>query len=182
MNQNSQKSQKKLNQKKLKYFDENKMINEYSPEKSIQVNRPIPIKQSLNQSKDNFLLGKKRERKNGLFEYNNLYKNNGGNVFTSVFHSFNNYNEQKIKNQLFPFFNPEVINLNECIFNSINPRNKNKPRPTQIKINVIINNYITTDSSCLKEEKECNKKNIFGIKKQDNKDSIKIHENIFINN
>jgi hypothetical protein len=188
MNQNNEKNQKKQNQKKTKYFDENKMIHDFSPEKNIQVIKPIPVELSFKQSNDNFLLNKKRERSKGLFEYNNLYKNNGGNVFTSVFQSFNNYNDKKVENQLFPFINSNVINLNECIFNSINPKNKNKnkklykPRPNQIKINVIINNYITTDSSVLKEEKEYNKKNIFGIKKKDNKDNIKINENILINN
>ena len=188
MNQSNQKNQNKQNQKKAKYSDENKMINEFSPEKNIQVIRPIPIEQSLKQSKDNFFLNKKREKSKGLFEYNNLYKNNGGNVFTSVFQSFNNYNEKKVENQLLPFIKSDIINLNECIFNSNNPKNKKKkkklfkPRPTQIKIYVIINNYITTDSSFLKEEKENNKKNIFGIKKKDNKDNIKIHENIVINN
>lgn len=164
MNQNNEKNQKKQNQKKTKYFDENKMIHDFSPEKNIQVIKPIPVELSFKQSNDNFLLNKKRERSKGLFEYNNLYKNNGGNVFTSVFQSFNNYNDKKVENQLFPFINSNVINLNECIFNSINPKNKNKnkklykPRPNQIKINVIINNYITTDSSVLKEEKEYNKK------------------------
>jgi hypothetical protein len=188
MNQSNQKNQNKQNQKKAKYSDENKMINEFSPEKNIQVIRPIPIELSLKQSKDNFFLNKKRERSKGLFEYNNLYKNNGGNVFTSVFQSFNNYNEKKVESQLLPFIKSDIINLNECIFNSNNPKNKKKkkkvfkPRSTQIKINVIINNYITTDSSFLKEEKENNKKNIFGIKKKDNKDNIKIHENIVINN
>ena len=188
MNQSSQKNQNKQNQRKTKYSDENKMINEFSPEKNMQVIKPIPIELSLKQSKDNFFLNKKRERSKGLFEYNNLYKNNGGNVFTSVFQSFNNYNEKKVESQLLPFIKSDIINLNECIFNSNNPKNKKKkkklfkPRPTQIKINVIINNYITTDSSFLKEEKENNKKNIFGIKKKDNKDNIKIHENIVINN
>ena len=185
MNQNREKNQSKQNQRKTKYSDENKMINEFSPEKNMQVIKPIPIELSLKQSKDNFFLNKKRERSKGLFEYNNLYKNNGGNVFTSVFQSFNNYNEKKVESQLLPFIKSDIINLNECIFNSNNPKNKKKlfkPRPTQIKINVIINNYITTDSSFLKEEKENNKKNIFGIKKKDNKDNIKIHENIVINN
>ena len=181
-------NQNKQNQKKIKYFDENQMINEHLPEKNIPVIKPIPIELSIKQSQDNFFLNKKRERSKGLSEYNNFYKNNGGNVITSVFQSFNNYNDKKVENQLFPFINSDVINLNECIFNSINQKNKNKnkklykQRPTQIKINVIINNYITTDSSVLKKEKEYNKKNIFGIKKKDNKDNIKIHENININN
>lgn len=181
-------NQNKQNQKKIKYFDENIIINEHLPEKNIPVIKPIPIELSIKQSQDNFFLNKKRERSKGLSEYNNFYKNNGGNVITSVFQSFNNYNDKKVENQLFPFINSDVINLNECIFNSINQKNKNKnkklykQRPTQIKINVIINNYITTDSSVLKEEKEYNKKNIFGIKKKDNKDNIKIHENININN
>ena len=188
MNQNNQKNQNKQNQKKMKYFDENKMINEYSPEKNIQVIKPIPMELPIKQSKDNFYLNKKRERSKGLSEYNNLYKNNGGNVFTSVFQSFNNFNEKTVENQLFPFIRSDIINLDECIFNSSISKNKKKkkklirPRPTQIKINVIINNYITTDSSFLKEEKESNKKNIFGIQKKDNKDNIKIHENILINN
>ena len=187
MSQSSQKNQNKQNQKKMKYFDENKLINENSPEENIEVIKPIPIELSIKQSKENYFLNKKRERSKGLSEYNNLYKNNGGNVFTSVFQSFNNYKDQKVQNQLFPLINSDVINLNECIFNSINQKSKNKkkklykPRPTQIKINVIINNYITTDSSVLKEEKEYSKRNIFGIKKKDNKD-IKLHENILINN
>ena len=117
MNQNSQKNQNKQNQKKMKYFDENKLINENSPEENIEVIKPIPIELSIKQSKENYLLNKKRERSKGLFEYNNLYKNNGGNVLTSVFQSFNNYKDQKVQNQLFPLINSNIINLNECIFN-----------------------------------------------------------------
>ena len=100
MNQNSQKIQNKQIQKKLKYFDENKLINENSPEEDIEVIKPIPIELSIKQSKENYMLNKKRERSKGLSEYNNFYKNNGGNVFTSVFQSFNNYKDQKVQNQL----------------------------------------------------------------------------------
>ena len=56
MNQNNEK-----NQKKTKYFDENKMIHDFSPEKNIQVIKPIPVELSFKQSNDNFLLNKKEK-------------------------------------------------------------------------------------------------------------------------
>ena len=158
---------KKLNQNTQIYSDENKIFNEFFPENNIQVIRPIPIKTF----KDNNFLGKKRAGNKGLFQYNNYFKNQGENKSNYLIQSQQYYEKSNMERN--PFFSPEFLNINGNIFNinNINYKEKEKlKKPLQIKINVIINNYISTDSKNL-----IKKKPIFGIsinKKKFNKNDI----------
>lgn len=158
---------KKLNQNTQIYSDENKIFNEFFPENNIQVIRPIPIKTF----KDNNFLGKKRAGNKGLFQYNNYFKNQGENKSNYLIQSQQYY--EKSNMEINPFFIPEFLNINGNIFNfnKINYKEKEKlKKPLQIKINVIINNYISTDGKNL-----IKKKPIFGIsinKKKFNKNDI----------
>lgn len=158
---------KKLNQNTQIYSDENKIFNEFFPENNIQVIRPIPIKTF----KDNNFLGKKRAGNKGLFQYNNYFKNQGENKSNYLIQSQQYYEKSNMERN--PFFIPEFLNINGNIFNfnKINYKEKEKlKKPLQIKINVIINNYISTDGKNL-----IKKKPIFGIsinKKKFNKNDI----------
>jgi hypothetical protein len=158
---------KKLNQNTQIYSDENKIFNEFFPENNIQVIRPIPIKTF----KDNNFLGKKRAANKGLFQFNNYFKNQGENKNNYLIQFKQYYEKSNMERN--PFFSPEFLNINGNIFNfnKINYKEKEKlKKPLQIKINVIINNYITTDGKNL-----IKKKPIFGIsinKKKFNKKDI----------
>ena len=161
--------QNKINNKKKIFSNENSIFNEYMPvnnnENDIEIIRPIPIKNY----KDIFFLGKKRAMNKGLFSYNNYYRNKNDNSYNCVFKSYNNY--EKSNNLIYPFFNPDFLNIrkNNVKSNSNNKQEKNKTFnkvQTQIKINVIINNYnINTDRPFIKEDNQDNnnKKAIFGI-------------------
>ena len=153
--------QNKLNPKKNKFYDENKTFNELITENMEQIIKPVPMKKSINQSKDNFFLGKKREGSKGLFQQNNYYKNNGKNENKCAFQSLI---EPIVNQNYFQFNNENFLNFN--IRNNLENRKFIKPQPTQIKINVIINNYINTDGTFLKDREENNKKMIFGITNQ----------------
>ncbi len=152
-----------LNNKKKVYSNENYIFKEYIPENNnendIEIIRPIPIRND----KDTFFLGKKRAMNKGLFQHNNYYQNNNDNSFNCVFKSINK------KNLIYPFFNPDFYNIKQNCLNSKNNQEKNKSfnkAQTQIKINVIINNYnINTDRPFIKENNEDinNKKVIFGV-------------------
>ena len=153
-----------------RFSDENQILNNFLPENNIQVFKPIPIK-SINQSNEKNFLCKKRAGHKGLFEYNNLYKNCGGNDNNCVFHSFI-YNNN-INYQANPFIMPNLMNINENFSNSkakYTQKNKkfHKPMKSQMKTIVIINNYINIDKSFLKNEQENNKKLLFGIFNDDN--------------
>ena len=179
--------QNKLNIKTQVFADENKVFNEYIPENienNIEVIRPTPLKNN----KNSLFLGKKRALNKGLFEYNNYYKNMNENLNNCAFKSFKLCD--KSKDFIYPFFNPDLININENFLNSnyyYHQKNKklNKSQ-NQIKINVIINNYINTDRSFLKEDKDIinNKKIIFGISnnKLDNSEILKTSNSPFTAN
>jgi hypothetical protein len=146
--------------------DENQILNDFFPENDIQVFKPIPIKSNKQPNDKNFLCKERAEHK-GLHEYNNSYKNFGGNNNNCVFHSFI-YNNNNIKYQTNPFIIPDLININENCSNSkerYNPKKKkfHKPMKSQMKTIVIINNYINIDKSFLKKEQENDKKLLFGI-------------------
>ena len=159
-NINKDKKNQNLNSKTKKYYDENKIFNEYLTD-NIPIIKPIPIKSS---KMYNFL-GKKRAGNKGLFPYNNFYKNNG-NIENNC--AFKSHINNKSNNLIYPLFNPGFFNINENYFNINNiniAENQKLYKPPQIKINVIINNYINTDNSFLKEGKGGinNKPKIFGI-------------------
>ena len=107
----------KLNSQKNKFYDENQIYNEFMHENNFQVIKPVPMKKSINESKDNFFLSKKRARSKGLFQYNNLYKNNGENENNCAFQSLKVFDKPKI--QLNPLIYPNIILFNE---NSLNLR------------------------------------------------------------
>ena len=164
--------------------DENQILNDFFPENDIQVFKPIPIK-SIKQPNDKNFLCKKRAEHKGLHEYNNLYKNFGGNNNNCVFHSFL-YNNNNIKYQTNPFIMPDLININENFSNSkerYNPKKKkfHRPMKSQMKTIVIINNYINIDKSFLKKEQENDKKLLFGIF-NDDKDLMKNNDKSKSNN
>ena len=157
----------KLNSQKNKFYDENQIYNEFMHENNFQVIKPVPMKKSINESKDNFFLSKKRARSKGLFQYNNLYKNNGENENNCAFQSLKVFDKPKI--QLNPLIYPNIILFNENSLN-LNIRNGQvnkkfmKHKKTKIKINVIINNYRNIDETFLKDrEEDNNKKILFGI-------------------
>jgi hypothetical protein len=156
-----------INNKNKIFSNENDIFNEYIPENNnlndIEILRPTPLRNY----KDTFFLGKKRAGNKGLFQYNNYYKNNNDKLYNCAFKSFNCC--EKSKNIIYPFFNPDFMKIKQNFFNSNNHQEKKKTlnkSQTQIKINVIINNYnINTDRSFIKENNEDinNKKAIFGI-------------------
>ncbi len=158
---------KKINQNNQIYSDENKIFNEYSSENNIEVIRPIPIKTF----KDNNFLGKKRSGHKGLFQYNNYFKNNGENKNNFLFQPTQFYENSNM--ELNPISSPDFLNINGNIFNFSNINNQENQKfrkPIQIKINVIINNYISTDGKNINK-----KKPIFGIsinKKKQNKNNL----------
>jgi hypothetical protein len=150
---------KKINIKNKKYGNENTIFTELPD--NLKILKPIPIKSS------NFI-GKKRARNKGLFPYNNSFKNYGDNDNNCVFKSYD-----KSKMKICPLY-PGFFNLNENYFNISNiniDESQKYYKPPQIKINVIINNYINTDNTFLKEGKNTNKnkKMIFGISNDKNK-------------
>ena len=150
---------KKINIKNKKYGNENTIFTELPD--NLKILKPIPIKSS------NFI-GKKRARNKGLFPYNNSFKNYGDNDNNCVFKSCD-----KSKMKICPLY-PGFFNLNENYFNISNiniDESQKYYKPPQIKINVIINNYINTDNTFLKEGKNTNKnkKMIFGISNDKNK-------------
>ena len=173
-NINKDKKNQNLNSKTKKYYDENSIFNEHLTD-NIPIIKPIPIKSSKMYN----YLGKKRAGNKGLLPYNNLFKNNGNIGGNCAFKSYN-YNKSNNLNKI--FFNPGFININENFFNinSINniniAENQKLYKPPQIKINVIINNYINTDNSFLKEGKSINnnKHKIFGI--SNNKQKFNNHD------
>ena len=154
-----------LETKNKKFSDENKIFNEFLPENNIQVIKPIPIKNF----KDNNFLSKKRSRSKGLFPYNNYFKNSNENGQFFPFQS--NYNVfEKPKMQINPFINSDFYYINDNILNlnKIDKQEtKKKKKSNQIKINLIINNYISIENPLIKEKEEekniKNKKKIFGI-------------------
>lgn len=141
--------------------------------------KPIPIK-TTNQPNDKNFLCKKRAEHKGLYEYNNLFKNCGGNDNNCVSHSFICNNN--IKYQAYPLIMPNLINIKENFSTSkerYNHKNKkiHKPMKSQMKTIVIINNYINIDKSFLTKDQE-NDKKLFGIFNDDsilkkNDDKIK---------
>ena len=158
-----------LNLKNKKFSDENKIFNEFLPENNIQIIKPIPIKNY----KDTNFLSKKRSRSKGLFPYNNYFKNSNENSQFLPFHpNYNIFDNSKI--QINPFINSDFYYINDNILN-LNQigiqENKKKKKFSQIKINLIINNYISIENPLIKEkekekEEEKNKKikkKIFGI-------------------
>ena len=150
----------------MKFSDENQFLNDFFPENSNQVFKPIP-KKSLKQSYENNFLCKKRAEHKGLYEYNNLYKNYGGNNNKCVFQSFI-FNNNYFNYQQNPFILPNLININENFENSkgaYNPKNKKfqKQMKSQSKTIVLINNYINIDKPFLKKGQENDKKLLFGI-------------------
>ena len=154
-----------INSKNKIFTDENKIFNQFFPENNVQVIKPVPIKSY----KDTNFLSKKRARNKGLFPYNNYFKNSNEN---SQFFPFQpNYTMfDKSKMQKNPFINPDFYYINDKILNLNqidNQENKKKKKSNQIKINLIINNYISIENPLIKEkEVEKNKKikkKIFGI-------------------
>ena len=108
-NINKDKKNQNLNSKTKKYYDENKIFNEYLTD-NIPIIKPIPIKSS---KMYNFL-GKKRAGNKGLFPYNNFYKNNG-NIENNC--AFKSHINNKSNNLIYPLFNPGFFNINENYFN-----------------------------------------------------------------
>jgi len=149
----------------IKTPDKNHVSNDFFSKNDFQVFKPIPINSTKQPSDENFLCRKRAEHK-GLYEYNNLYKNCGGNYNNCVFHSFI-YNYQTN-----PFIMPNLINIKENFSNSkekYNHKNKkfHKTMKSQKKNIVIINNYINIDKSLLRNDQE-NDKKLFGIFNYDN--------------
>jgi hypothetical protein len=165
--------------RKMKISDKNQVLNGFFSENDIQVFKPIPIK-TTNQPNDKNFLCKKRSEHKGLYEYNNLFKNCGGNDNNCVSHSFICNNN--IKYQAYPLIMPNLINIKENFSTSkerYNHKNKkiHKPMKSQMKTIVIINNYINIDKSFLTKDQE-NDKKLFGIFNDDsilkkNDDKIK---------
>ena len=156
---------KKINSKNKKYGNENTIFTEFPD--NLEILKPIPIKRS----KLNNFIGQKRARNKGLFPYNNSFKNYGDNDNNCVFKSHKLCDKSKMK--ICPLY-PGFFNLNENYFNISNiniDESQKYYKPPQIKINVIINNYINTDNTFLKEGKNTNKnkKMIFGISNDKNK-------------
>ena len=171
-----------LNFKNRKFSDENKIFNQILPESNMQVIRPIPIKNF----KDTNFLSKKRSRSKGLFPYNNYFKNSNENSQFLPFQS--NYNIfGKPKMQINPYFNSDFYYINNNILNLKqidNQENKKKKKLSQIKINLIINNYISIENPLIKEKQEEKnnkiKKKIFGI--TTNKSKLKKKNNSIVAN
>ena len=154
-----------LNSKNRNFSDENKIFNEFMPQNIIQVIKPIPIKNY----KDINFLSKKRSRNKGLYPYNNYFKNSNENSKFIPFQSnFNIFENPKM--QINPYINSDLYYFNDNILNLKkinNQENKKKKKFSQIKINLIINNYISIENPLIKEKEEeknkKNKKKIFGI-------------------
>lgn len=144
----------------IKTSDKNHVLNDFFSENDFPVFKPISIKSTKQPNDENFLCRKRAEYK-GLYEYNNFYKNCGGNYNNCVFHSFI-YNYQTN-----PFIMPNLMNIKENFSNSkerYNHKNKkfHKTMKSQKKNIVIINNYINIDKSLLKNGQE-NDKKLFGV-------------------
>ena len=174
------KDKKNQNSKTKKYNDENNIFTEYFTN-NYPIIKPIPIRSS---DKYNFL-GKKRAGNKGLFPYNNLFKNNGD-IYNNC--AFKTQINNKSNNLIYPIFSPEFFNINDNFLNINNKNNINifesqkLYEPPKIKVNIIINNYINTDNSFLKEGKNTinNKQKIFAIsnnKKKFNSNDISKEQN-----
>jgi hypothetical protein len=138
------------------YSEENS--NKIFKENNIEVLKPVPLKNPI-------YLNKKRAHFKGIFQKNNFYnfgRENGKNcAFQSVKYFDNSKMVAQLPNKDFMKAKNDYFNFNN--FNK--KKSKKLHKSLQIKINVIINNYINIDNPIIKEdEKKINiKKPIFSI-------------------
>ena len=138
------------------YSEEN--ANKIFKEHNIEVIKPVPLKYPI-------YLNKKRSHFKGIFKRNNFYNFGIENGNNCAFQSIQYFDNSKMVTQP---ANKDLMKIkNDFLnFNNFNKKkNKKFHKSLQIKINVIINNYINIDNPIIKEDEKKinNKKPIFSI-------------------